>query len=274
MITFPRAKINIGLRITEKRQDGFHNIETLFCPIPFCDALEFVVSDDQNKGDILTVTGIEPGGRPEDNLVMNAIKKLRGNYSFPFLRIHLHKAIPAGAGLGGGSSDAAFILKGINRCYGLKIDDATLKEIALEIGSDCPFFIDCTPAFATGRGEKLIPCEKQVLKNHYMMLFNPGIGINTKQAYQNCHPAKPSEPLSELIENLPPAQWKERIINDFEDYAFAQHPLIGMLKEELYSAGAIFSLMSGSGSSVYGFFPVKHVVPVKLKDYVIWQGFL
>jgi len=272
MITFPRAKINVGLRITEKRRDGFHNIETLFCPIPFCDALEFVVSDDQDNGDVLVMTGIEPGGSTEDNLVMKVVRKLRERYHFPYLKIHLHKAIPAGAGLGGGSSDAAFILKGINRCHGLNIDNDKLKNIALELGSDCPFFIDCTPAYATGRGEILVPCEKQLLTNHYLVLLNPGVPIDTVDAYRNCHPSKPSVSLSSLIENHPAGQWRGMILNDFEEYAFVRYPLIGMLKEELYRAGAIFSLMSGSGSTVYGIFRGKQKLPDKLKEYVIWKG--
>jgi len=273
MITFPRAKINIGLRITEKRPDGFHNIETFFCPVPFCDALEFVLSGDQDNGDELVITGIKPGCSTEENLVMKAVRKLRERYHFPYLKIHLHKAIPAGAGLGGGSSDAAFILKGINRCYGLKLGSNELKEFALELGSDCPFFIDCLPSYATGRGEILVPCEKQLLTDHYLVILNPGVGVDTREAYQNCHPAKPSASLPELI-NLPAGEWRGKIFNDFEEYAFGRHPLIGMLKEELYRAGAFFSLMSGSGSSVYGIFRNKQSLPAKLNEYVVWKGFL
>lgn len=274
MVTFPRAKINIGLRITEKRQDGFHNIETLFYPLPFCDALEFVVAENQENGDLLTVTGLETGGNPEDNLVMKAVKKLRENYSFPYLEMHLHKGIPAGAGLGGGSSDAAYILKGINRCYALNLDNDMLRSIALELGSDCPFFIDAVPAFATGRGEKLVSCEKQVLSNYYIVLLNPGINVNTREAYQNCSPEMPEQQLSDIIYNYPPEKWKDLIINDFEDYAFSRFPLIGILKQELYKSGAIFSLMSGSGSSVYGIYNGRHPLPEKLKKHIIWQGLL
>jgi 4-diphosphocytidyl-2-C-methyl-D-erythritol kinase len=273
MVTFPKAKINIGLRITGKRPDGFHEIETLFYPVSLCDALEFVVAEDQKGRDILTVTGIAPGDNPQDNLVMKAVKKLREEHRFPILKMHLHKAIPAGAGLGGGSSDAAFILKGINRCYGLNMDNDTLKAVALELGSDCPFFIDCIPVYATGRGEIMLPCEKQLLKNHYFVLLNPGIGVNTKKAYQNCHPSIPSSTLQSLI-NLPCDTWKDHLANDFEEYAFGLHPRIKMLKEELYSAGAIFSSMSGSGSSVFGIFTNRIQVPDKLKEFVIWQGML
>jgi 4-diphosphocytidyl-2-C-methyl-D-erythritol kinase len=274
MVTFPGAKINIGLRITEKRQDGFHNIETLFFPIPLCDALEFVESENQNKGDMLTVTGLDAGGNPGDNLVMKAVRKLRETCSFPYLKMHLHKAIPAGAGLGGGSSDSAFILKGINRCYGLKLDNSQLRSISLELGSDCPFFIDSVPAFAGGRGEILESFNKPLLHNYYMILLNPGINVNTREAYQNCRPAIPHQALSGIIENIAPEKWKDLIINDFEDYAFEHFPLIGHLKEELYRSGAIFSLMSGSGSSVYAIFRNRHTIPEKLRGYIIWQGYL
>ena len=273
MITFPRAKINIGLRITGRRPDGFHNIDTLFFPVPLCDALEFVVAEDQNNGDTLIVTGIDTGGETQDNLVLKAVRKLREKHSFPALKIHLHKSIPAGAGLGGGSSDAAFILKGINRCHGLKLDNHKLQEAALELGSDCPFFIECTPAYATGRGEILIPCEKTLLENHYMLLLNPGIGVSTREAYQNCRPHIAAASLNELI-SMPYEKWKDHIFNDFEEYAFSRHPQIKMLKEELYLAGAIFSLMSGSGSSVYGIFKKRPKLPESLREFVIWQGVL
>jgi 4-diphosphocytidyl-2-C-methyl-D-erythritol kinase len=179
-----------------------------------------------------------------------------------------------GAGLGGGSSDAAFILKGINRCYGLKLDNNQLRSIALELGSDCPFFIDSVPAFASGRGEILGSLNKQLLHDHYMILLNPGINVNTREAYKNCRPDIPSQPLSGIIEDYAPEQWKDIIINDFEDYAFNRFPLIRKLKEELYKSGAIFSLMSGSGSSVYAVYRNRHTVPDKLRGYVIWQGYL
>ena len=151
MIVFPKAKINLGLRITEKRADGYHNIETMFYPVGLCDALEFVVSDSARGNDDITVSGLHVDIRPEDNIVIKAVKRLREAYSFPFLHIHLHKAIPSGAGLGGGSSDAACMLKSLNRHFHLAISDNVLKSIALETGSDCPFFINGEPSFATGR---------------------------------------------------------------------------------------------------------------------------
>jgi 4-diphosphocytidyl-2-C-methyl-D-erythritol kinase len=270
MIVFPKAKINLGLRITGKRPDGYHDIETLFYPVSLSDALEFVVSAEPLEKDILTVTGINTGSDPEDNLVIKTARKLREKYSFPLLKIHLHKVIPVGAGLGGGSSDAAHLLKAINSYFGLFIDEQNLKATALEMGSDCPFFIDDIPAFASGRGEILKPI-RPVLTGYSLLLLNPGIGINTREAYQNCRPEHPSTSLLQLIDR-PVTEWKELIINDFEDYAFKRYPLIGDIKKELYNSGAIFSSMSGSGSTVYGIFTEKPKVPDKLKDFVIFEG--
>ncbi|MEI8225028.1 MAG: 4-(cytidine 5'-diphospho)-2-C-methyl-D-erythritol kinase [Bacteroidota bacterium] len=272
MIVFPKAKINLGLRITGKRPDGYHDIETLFYPVRLSDALEFVVLSEPLKKDNLIVTGINTGSDPEDNLVIKTVRKLREKYSFPLLKIHLHKVIPVGAGLGGGSSDAAHLLKAINRCFGLNIDEKKLKATALELGSDCPFFIDNIPAFASGRGEALKPISP-VLTGYYILLLNPGIGINTMEAYQNCRPEHPSTSLLQLIDR-PLTDWKVLMINDFEDYAFKKYPLLGEIKNELYSSGALFSSMSGSGSSIYGIFPKKSSVPDTLKNFVIYEGMM
>lgn len=270
MIVFPNAKINIGLRITGRRPDGYHEIETIFYPVKLCDALEFVVPGQTIAEDILNVTGLETGSKAEDNLVIKTLVKLRGSRSFPFLKIHLHKVIPAGAGLGGGSSDAACMLKVIDRHFVLNIDNRDLKALALELGSDCPFFVDGIPSFATGRGEILTPV-RPMLSGYYLVILNPGVGINTGEAYQNCRPGVPSTSLLELIK-LPVIEWKGLILNDFEDYTIKKHPIIGELKNGLYKTGALFSLMSGSGSSVYGIFSVKPRLPAELKEFVIWEG--
>ena len=272
MIVFPVAKINIGLYVTENRKDGFHNIETVFFPVPFCDALEFAESDDQTQPDSLVVTGIEHIGNPEDNLVIKAVKKLRRKKNFPSLKLHLHKAIPLGAGLGGGSSDAAFALNGINRLYNLKLNNEELKAIALETGSDCPFFIDAMPAYASGRGEEFKTIKADILNRHYLVLANPGKGVNTREAYMNCRPAPAPVSLALVIEDTPISQWKNIIKNDFDEYAFKEVPLIAKLIEEMYGAGALFSLMSGSGSTVYGIFKSKPLLSEPLKKYLIWQG--
>jgi 4-diphosphocytidyl-2-C-methyl-D-erythritol kinase len=271
MIVFPKAKINLGLRITEKREDGFHNIETIFYPIDLCDALEFVALPRHQAKDLLTVTGISLGVSPEENILIKAVTKLREKYSFPWLRIHLHKAIPHGAGLGGGSSDAACLMKSLNRHFTLGIADDILRAMALETGSDCPFFISGQPAYATGQGEKLEPVGN-ILSGYYLILINPGVGINTGEAYRNCRPGRPGFSLSELVKmNI--AEWKGVILNDFEDFAFKKHPVISRAKEALYNSGALFSSMSGSGSSVYGIFSGKpDKLAAGLKRMVIWQG--
>jgi 4-diphosphocytidyl-2-C-methyl-D-erythritol kinase len=272
MIIFPKAKINLGLRITRKRPDGYHDIETLFYPVNLTDALEFVVSPAEINLDTLTLTGLETGSDPQENLVMKTVKKLREKHTFPYLKIHLHKVIPVGAGLGGGSSDAAFILKALNRHFELSMDDDVLKRTALELGSDCPFFIDATAAFASGRGEILKPIGS-VLTGYYIVMLNPGVGIITREAFRECHPKNPSISLLKIIER-PVSEWKELILNDFEDFAFKKHPLIGEMKKELYNCGAFFSLMSGSGSTVYGLFSERPTIPDKLRNFIIWQGTL
>jgi 4-diphosphocytidyl-2-C-methyl-D-erythritol kinase len=272
MIIFPKAKINLGLRIIRKRHDGYHDIETLFYPVNFRDALEFVVAPGQANNDILTVTGLDAGIDPENNLVITTLKKLREEFSFPYLKIHLHKIIPVGAGLGGGSSDAATLLKAVNRFYKLLIDDDRLKAIALGLGSDCPFFIDSVPALASGRGEILKPVSP-VLTGYYIVLLNPGTGIDTKEAFQQCIPEYQANSLLQLIER-PVSEWKDQILNDFENFAFKKYPLIGEIKKELYNSGAFFSLMSGSGSTVYGLFSERPVIPDEFKEFVIWEGVL
>ena len=271
MVVFPKAKINIGLRITGRRNDGYHNIETVFYPVRLCDALEFVVFPDDPGYDVLTVTGIAVGVNPQENIVMKALAKLRESYSFPRLRVHLHKAIPHGAGLGGGSSDAACFIKSLNRHFELSISESELRSIALDIGSDCPFFIGGDPAFASGRGE-ILESLASVLEGYYMVLVNPGVGINTGEAYRNCRTAAPDVSLAQLAtRNI--MEWKDLIFNDFEDFAFKKYPVIGKIKEDLYRSGALFSLMSGSGSSVYGIFSVKPgKIPGHLRNMVIWEG--
>jgi 4-diphosphocytidyl-2-C-methyl-D-erythritol kinase len=205
-------------------------------------------------------------------LVIRAVEKLNELYKLPPLRIHLHKLIPAGAGLGGGSSDAAHALKAMNRIFELALSSQELKTIALELGSDCPFFIDCLPAYATGRGEKLQQVDP-VLEGLHILLVNPGIRVSTKEAYMNCIPSAPGVSLAKLI-HYPVAEWKFHIINDFENTVFEKYPQIGIIKRVLYNNGALYSSMSGSGSTVYGIFTDKPVIPEILKDYVIYNGVL
>jgi 4-diphosphocytidyl-2-C-methyl-D-erythritol kinase len=270
MITFPRSKINIGLRVVRKRSDGFHDIDTLFYPVCLCDALEFVVPQGNPSDDALTMTGIDINTRPEKNMVIRAVKLLREKYPFPFLKIHLHKAIPSGAGLGGGSSDAASMLIALNKCFRLSVAEESLRKLALELGSDCPFFINPVPSIAGGRGEIIKPAG--ILPDGYrIILVNPGIIISTRDAYINTHPSTEGEKIENMImTNI--REWKKLIKNDFEDYVFRIYPLIHEIKKSLYRSGAVYASMSGSGSTVYGIFEGKPQISKKIREYVLWEG--
>lgn len=272
MLVFPKAKINLGLNITGRRGDGYHDIETIFYPVGLCDALEVVAGAGGSEKDILKVTGYGLQVAPEDNIALKAVKILRQLKPFPILRINLHKAIPAGAGLGGGSSDAACMLRTIDRMFRLNIPDEILKETALQLGSDCPFFIDSRPSFASGRGEILEPVNT-FLKGFYIVLLNPGIQVSTREAYENCEPAVPEKSLRDIV-NSPVQEWKNLIKNDFEKTVFMKYPLLGDLKASLYDTGSLYSSMSGSGSTVYGIFTGKPALTGRLRNYVIYSGSL
>lgn len=265
MICFPNAKINIGLNITEKRLDGFHNIETIFYPIELCDMLEFVVSDKisfENSG--LTIDG-----DADNNLCIKAYNLLKKDFSLPELRIHLHKIIPFGAGLGGGSADAAFMLNALNSYFELNLSASELKKYASSIGSDCAFFIENKPSFANEKGDNLQEI-KLNLKDYLIVIVKPNIHVPTAVAYSKVKPAIPSTSLKDSI-NLPIEEWKYNIKNDFEESIFAVYPEIKSIKENLYKQGAIYASMSGSGSSVYGIFHKKENPEITFPDYFIWS---
>jgi 4-diphosphocytidyl-2-C-methyl-D-erythritol kinase len=270
MVIFPKAKINIGLRITERRPDGFHNLQTIFYPVSLCDALEFVVPSGSLDADNLVMTGLLSYCVPEDNLVIKAVKKLREKSGIPFLKLHLHKAIPAGAGLGGGSSDAVNIVKHLNRYFNLDISPEELKEISLSLGSDCPFFIDSIPSYAEGRGEILTPVSP-LPDGFHLLLVKPEIAVDTKEAYHNCRPHKGTGDLREYY-NRNIKEWRDLIINDFEKSIFPKYPEIATIKGLLYRMGAIYSSLSGSGSSIYGIFDKKPEIPELLRNRVIYSG--
>ena len=272
MILFPKAKINIGLHITEKRSDGYHNLQSIFYPIGLSDALEFVEAGEKISRDELTTSGISIDCPPEKNLVMKALSIMREYHKIPVLRIHLHKAIPSGAGLGGGSSDAAALVKGLNRFFKLELNNKKLKEIALNIGSDCPFFIDGTPSYAEGRGEITRPVNP-LQEDLTLMLIKPDIDIDTREAYGDCQPVKSNEDLT-LYYNLDISEWKEKIRNDFEKTIFLKHPEIGKIKEGLYRAGALYSSMSGSGSAVYGIFRERPDTSKLTEHNIVYSGSL
>ncbi len=253
MVSFPNCKINLGLHILNKREDGFHNIETVFYPLPFTDALE-LISKTKNKTEIeFTGTGLAVDGNAADNLCVKAYHLLKKDFpQLPVVKIHLHKAIPMGAGLGGGSADAAFMIKMLNAAFNLNLSTPQLLNYSLQLGSDCPFFIINKPCFATGRGELLEEVSVD-LSMYKIVLINPGIHINTGWAFSKLTKVSdgfnPSDTLSQPIET-----WKADLKNDFEAPVFAAHPQIKTIKEDLYSRGAIYAAMSGSGSTVFGIF--------------------
>lgn len=248
MIAFPNAKINLGLNITEKRPDGFHNLETVFIPVGWSDVLEFVVADELE----LTTTGIQISGSMESNLVIKAYRLLQKDFGLPALKIHLHKTIPSGAGLGGGSSDAAFMIRLLNKTFDLKLSEDQLLELAAVLGSDCPFFIMNKPVYATGRGE-LMNIIDLTLNGRFILLVKPPIEVSTAKAFQFVVPKKSGVSLPELLK-LPIAEWKDKVTNQFEQSVFQQYPEVGDIKQKLYKLGAEYTSMSGSGSCVFGLF--------------------
>lgn len=248
MICFPNAKINLGLNIVSKRPDGYHNIETVFYPIPVKDALEIVPAESFS----FTQTGIPVDAPPEKNLAVKAYMRLKERHALPPSEIHLLKVIPFGAGLGGGSSDAAFMLKLLNAYASLDLSEDELEEIAATLGADCPFFIRNVPVFATGTGNIFEPVDLS-LKGYHLCLVKPDVSVSTAEAYARVTPAQPAVSLKEIV-GSPVVTWKERMVNDFEDSVFPRYPVIRQIKETLYEAGALYASMSGSGSSVFGLF--------------------
>ncbi len=255
MVVFPNAKINLGLLVTEKRPDGFHNIETVFFPVTgFSDVLE-VLENKDSKEDSFSSSGIFTGASPNQNLVIKALNLLRKNNIIPPLKIHLHKNIPPGAGLGGGSSDAAFMLKLLNEQFDLNLSTNQLEEKAAILGADCAFFVRNHPTLAKGIGNKFSSINVD-LKDLWMMLVIPPVHLSTPAAYKNITPRQPDIPLEEIMKSEL-TQWPDKLINDFEPNAFANYPELVEIKTRLYRQGAIYAAMSGSGSAMFGLFEQK-----------------
>jgi len=248
MIVFPNAKINLGLNVIEKRLDGFHNLESLFVPYFLCDILEVV----QEEKFSMNLYGIKYDGKPMDNLCVKAYDLLKEIYDLPPVGIYLFKKIPVGAGLGGGSSDATSTLCLLNKMFSLNISDNDLSGYAVQLGSDCAFFIYNKPMIARGRGEILTPYNIS-FDNYIIELVVPSIFVSTKDAYTGIIPNKPAKSLQEVL-SYPIEEWKELLVNDFEKSIFLKYPLLALEKEALYERGAVYASMSGSGSSLYGIF--------------------
>lgn len=259
MLDFPNAKINLGLNITEKRPDGYHNLETIFYPVPVEDALEINVQDGKETKYRLFQSGLAIAGKAEENLVVKAYQLLDQEYSLPPIDIHLFKHTPSGAGLGGGSSDAAFMLKMLNEKFNLGMSTEQLEEYAARLGADCAFFIKNRPTFAEGIGNVFSPISLS-LKEYQLWLVKPDIFVSTKDAFAQIKPHHPNRSLKEIVQ-YPVEQWKEFMTNDFEESVFPQFPAIGEIKEEMYRQGAVYASMSGSGSSVYGLFKADAILP-------------
>lgn len=256
MIASPNCKINIGLHVVRRRSDGYHDLETVFVPVPLCDELEINSSENFS----FSQTGIAIDCNPEDNIVVKAYRLLQrecGN-RLPDVEIRLRKNIPFGAGLGGGSSDAAFTLKMVDELYSLGLGSERLCAIAAKLGADCTFFIDNQPAFATGIGDCLTPMDFNPLSGHKLLLVKPDEAVSTAEAYGGITPRERRSDIApcDLAEAVrkPVSEWRGVIINDFETTVFAKHPRLAAIKQTLYDAGALYAAMSGSGSTIYGIF--------------------
>lgn len=251
MILFPTAKINLGLRVTEKRSDGFHNIESIFYPVPLCDVMEFAGAE---KFGLKIYGELVPAGVSE-NLVSKTWKLLHRYFAIPPVEVVLMKNIPAGSGLGGGSADAAFFLKGLNDFFDLKISPEKLLDFALQLGSDCPFFLQNKPALVTGRGE-VVRNVSLDLSGLWLVLVVPGRHISTAEMFSKIQPKTRETSLTEIISE-PTNRWSSLLINDFEAVVFSGNPYLAKIKQLLIEGGAVYASMTGTGSALYGLFPAK-----------------
>ncbi len=270
MITYPNSKINLGLKVLEKRKDGFHHLESVFLPVPWCDALEIIENKKVTSEKVVfSSSGLTIEGGIDNNLCVKAYHLLDAEFSLPPIKMHLHKIIPMGAGLGGGSSDGAFTLKLLNDLFHLKLSTTQLKKQAAKLGSDCSFFIHNTPSFATGRGEKLKSI-RLPLSGVHLVILHPPIHINTTEAFKHIL----RSPYQYSLTALPDwnhKTWQKRIQNDFEGYAFSRYPSLRILKEELYRKGAFYASMSGSGSAIYGLFDSKIKIATSWNNLSVFQ---
>jgi 4-diphosphocytidyl-2-C-methyl-D-erythritol kinase len=251
MVVFPNAKINLGLRITSKRTDGYHNLDTLFYPIPLFDVLEVVQYPSQDI--IFESSGKKIEGIIEQNLCAKAYHILKNDFpQIPGIQVHLHKHIPMGAGMGGGSADGAFMIKLLNEKFKLGLDNEKMEAYALQLGSDCPIFIRNKPCYATGRGEQMEDIALD-LSAYYLLMVSPGIHVSTAVAFKNVSPDASIQPCKDIIQE-PIETWKDRLFNDFEKTVFQSYPVLKQIKDDLYALGAVYASMTGSGSSFYGIY--------------------
>ncbi|RIV22365.1 4-(cytidine 5'-diphospho)-2-C-methyl-D-erythritol kinase [Fibrisoma montanum] len=266
MLTFPTCKINIGLRITEKRPDGFHNLQSCFYPVGWSDVLELIPASEFS----FTDSGLAIPGDPTKNLCVRAYQLLKADFELPPVQMHLHKIVPIGAGLGGGSSDAAFALKLLNERFALGLTVAQLQDYARRLGSDCAFFIENKPMYCVEKGDVFQEVSLD-LSGYTILLVYPNLAISTAEAYAGVRPRLPETPLSEQLQ-APIETWRDSVHNDFEDSLFPVYPVLADIKHQLYDIGAVYASMSGSGSTVYGIFQAPVTVSNHLGRYNVWQG--
>jgi len=272
MVVFPNAKLNLGLHVVAKRPDGYHELETCFYPLPWHDVLEMVPAQKTK----FEQSGIDLNATPKQNLVLRAFELLRKDYNLPPQHFYLHKVLPIGAGLGGGSADAAFTLKMVNEVFNLFVAEDVLEDYAAQLGSDCAFFVRNQAAMATGRGEVLSPTQVSLAGTGVVLVY-PNVMVSTQTAYKGVKPQTPALPLQQVLE-MPRQEWKQHLVNDFEPSVFEQFPAIAQVKEQLYNMGAWYACMTGSGASVFALFneaptlaQVRRAFPA---NYTCWVGTL
>lgn len=268
MVAFPPGKINLGLQVLSRRSDGYHDLSTCFYPVPATDVLEIIASD-QFRFD---QSGIVIPGMEADNLCVKAYQLLREQHELPPVHIHLHKVIPTGAGLGGGSSDAAHTLRLLNNLFSLNLSVNVLMGYAARLGSDCAFFCQDHAMMGTGRGEILSPASVSP-KGYFLILIKPPVHVSTAEAYAGITPQIPSVELNTLLQT-PVSAWKDKLQNDFETSVFARYPVIAAIKKSCYEAGAVYASMSGSGATVFALFDREVSLPGEIMDAWCWSGWL
>lgn len=249
MITFPHCKINLGLHILARRADGYHDLDTCFYPVPWTDILEVIPSDEET----FSSTGIKIPGDTVENLCLKAYRLLKRDFTLPPVKIHLHKTIPIGAGLGGGSSDASYTLKLLRDIFKLELSQQQLQVYASQLGSDCSFFIQQKPMLGSGRGDVLTDIDLN-LKGYFLVVIKPDVHISTAEAYAGVTPFERSVNVRTILENHPLTEWSSLLVNDFEKSVFRKHPELKSIKETLLRSGAEYASMSGSGSAIFGIF--------------------
>ncbi|MFD2932514.1 4-(cytidine 5'-diphospho)-2-C-methyl-D-erythritol kinase [Spirosoma flavum] len=266
MLVFPSCKINIGLRIVEKRPDGFHNLQSCFYPVGWGDILELIPSDKFT----FSSSGLPIPDNLDSNLCVRAYNLLKADFDLPPVQLHLHKIVPIGAGLGGGSADAAFTLKLLNDRFVLGLSSTELEDYARLLGSDCAFFVQNRPVYCSEKGDVFSEITVD-LSGYHILLVYPNLAISTAEAYAGIQPRQPKVPLHNQLLN-PIDTWRSTIQNDFEDSLFPTYPILNQIKEQLYDAGAVYASMSGSGSTVYGIFNAPIVMPNQFSAYRVWEG--